>query len=165
MIAAALAVGGFFYAMEVELRWREPVKIAAREGVRDVGALESFVSLTKMREEQAACLQAAAKDAHSRAEKLAEALGSKVGEPMQISEAGAPAPEPRPRPMLRARAMSGPDSEPARGVRLRIDIDAGGQQVDRGIRSCKIDDLPRASARQAANIEATVLGERPGLLK
>jgi len=94
----------------------EVIAIASREGIRDVGALVSFVSRAKMRDEQAACLQAAARDAQSRAEKLAEALGAKLGEAIQIVEGGGGETEPRPRPMMMARAMSVPDAEPAPGV-------------------------------------------------
>ncbi len=85
----------------------EVISIASREGIKDVGALVSFVSSAKMRKEQAACLEDAAKDARSRAEKLASALGVTVGTVASVSEAGLidSSPMPKQGAMLMARAV------------------------------------------------------------
>ncbi len=86
-------------------RLGEVISIAAREGIRDVGGLRSFLSEEKLKTETAACLRDAALDARSKAEKLASALSAKVGEVISISEntqlQGAPPP---PMPMM-AKAM------------------------------------------------------------
>jgi len=114
-------------------RLGEVISIASREGVKDVGALTSFVSHTKLRTEQTACLEEAAKEAKQRAEKLAAALGADLGPVVSISEGGGEdfPPHPRPMPMMMARAeapdaaekMAPPSVEPGkREVRVQARV-------------------------------------------
>ena len=69
-------------------RLGEVIAIAAREGLQAVGGLQSFLSSGQELRERIACLQDAAANARTKAEKLATALGAKVGEPLTITESG-----------------------------------------------------------------------------
>ncbi|MBU6376123.1 MAG: SIMPL domain-containing protein [Bdellovibrionales bacterium] len=69
-------------------RLGELIAIASREGLKDVGALQSFLSDSKQISEQVGCLQDAAGDARIKAEKLASSLGASLGEVLRISESG-----------------------------------------------------------------------------
>jgi uncharacterized protein YggE len=64
----------------------EVISIAAREGIRDVGALNTYLSSEKLKQEQMACLETAATHAHTKAEKLAAALGAKLGVLVNLTE-------------------------------------------------------------------------------
>jgi uncharacterized protein YggE len=66
----------------------EVIAIATREGLREVGGLKSFLSEAQQLAEQVACLQDAAQNARSKAEKLAAALGARVGETLLVTESG-----------------------------------------------------------------------------
>src|SRR5690606_3645443 len=77
-------------------RLGEVTQIGAREGAREIGELELFLSSEKSRAEKMACLDTAAKDARERAEKLAGALGARVGEVLKITENWQDRPQPRP---------------------------------------------------------------------
>ena len=91
-------------------RLGEVIAIGAREGLRDVGALVSFLSEEKQKKEQFECLKEAAEDARARAEKMAGALGAKVGEVVMLSESGGyQRPEPQPRAMLMEKSMAAND--------------------------------------------------------
>lgn len=74
-------------------RMGEVIAIAAREGIRDVGALSSYLSEKKMSSEHMACLADASKDARAKAEQLAKALSARVGQALEISEAQAYVPK------------------------------------------------------------------------
>ena len=75
----------------------EVIALGAREGVQDVGALQTFLSEEKQLKEQMECLKQAAENARAKAEKLATSLGAKVGEVLRVSELGAGGIEPMPR--------------------------------------------------------------------
>lgn len=75
----------------------EVIALGAREGVQDVGALQTFLSEEKQLREQMECLKQAAENARAKAEKLASSLGAKVGEVLRVSEQGAGGIEPMPR--------------------------------------------------------------------
>jgi uncharacterized protein YggE len=65
----------------------EVIAVAARESVRDVGALSTYLSPEKLKQEQMSCLEEAASHARFKAEKLAGALGAKIGALVALSEA------------------------------------------------------------------------------
>lgn len=89
---------GYRARMGLEVSTSEPQKlgevvaIAARENVRDVGQLTTFLSEEKKQKEQMACLQIAAAHAKSKAERLAASLGAKVGDVLSIQESNASIP-------------------------------------------------------------------------
>lgn len=60
--------------------------------VKQVERVGAFISPTKMREEQASCLEIATKDAMQNAERMARAVGAKIGDPLSISQDGTRAP-------------------------------------------------------------------------
>lgn len=104
---------GLYVATSQIQRLGEVIAIASREDLKDVGTLISFLSDEKTKQEQMSCLEEAAKDAHSRAEKLAQSLGSKVGAVMSITQTASQNPV-RPRPMLMMKnAMASGDAESA----------------------------------------------------
>lgn len=78
-------------------RLGEIIAIGARNEIRSIGNMVFYVSPEKMKAETEACLEEAAKNAKSKAEKMAGALGRKVGVPLQISESGGGS---QPRPMM-----------------------------------------------------------------
>lgn len=73
-------------------RFGEVVELASQLDVREVTRLNLFVSNEKMKEESEACLETAVKNAKEKAKKMAAAIGSSVGDPISIEEAGAPSP-------------------------------------------------------------------------
>jgi uncharacterized protein YggE len=81
-------------------RLSEVMEIAAREEIRDVGALTSFLSTEKIRKEQDLCLKEAAEHAKSKAENLADSLGAHLGHVATINESNVTTP-PRIMPMMR----------------------------------------------------------------
>jgi uncharacterized protein YggE len=64
----------------------EVIAIGARQQVRDVGALQVFLSTERMRQERFACLEEAARDARRKAERLAQSLDSKLGKVETLTE-------------------------------------------------------------------------------
>lgn len=78
-------------------RLGEVITIAAKQGVRDVGALNTFLSQEKLLKEQSNCLEEAGANATARATRLASSLDAKLGEVLEITEAsssGQPSPPP-----------------------------------------------------------------------
>jgi uncharacterized protein len=67
-------------------RMGEVIAISSREGLQDVGQLTTFLSDAKALSERIECLQQAAENARIKAEKLANALGAKIGHALQITE-------------------------------------------------------------------------------
>jgi uncharacterized protein YggE len=103
---------GLYVATSQIQRLGEVIAIASREDLKDVGTLTSFLSDEKTKQEQLSCLEEAAKDAHTRAEKLAQSLGSKVGVVISITQTASQSPI-RPRPMLAMRnALVGGEAHP-----------------------------------------------------
>jgi uncharacterized protein YggE len=109
-------------------RLGEVIAIGARENVRDVGQLTTYLSEDKKKKEQFACLQEAAEDAKARGEKLATSLGAKLGEVISISETGGfQRPEPQPVMMMekaaRASDVAPPTVEAGREeLRLTVQV-------------------------------------------
>jgi uncharacterized protein len=108
----------------------EVISIASREGVQDVGALQTFLSEEKRLKEQMECLKQAAENARAKAERLAGSLGAKVGEVLRVSEQGAGGQVPLPRhEMMMAMdgapmAKSAPAPSVAAGTQtLELDVD------------------------------------------
>ncbi len=64
----------------------EVISVASREQVKDVGNLTTFLSNEKQMKERLGCLQEASENARARAEKLATAMGAKLGEVQEIQE-------------------------------------------------------------------------------
>jgi uncharacterized protein YggE len=81
-------------------RMSEVIEIAARNEIRDVGALTSFLSTEKIRKEQDLCLKEAAEHAKSKAENLASSLNAHLGSVATINESNVSTP-PRFFPMAR----------------------------------------------------------------
>ncbi len=64
----------------------EIIAQASQHGAENVGALETFVSPAKLKSERESCLEAATRDAASKATKVATGGGVKVGEILSITE-------------------------------------------------------------------------------
>lgn len=79
----------------------EVIAIGARQQVRDVGALQVFLSPERMRQERFACLEEAAQDARRKAERLAQSLDAKLGKVETLNEIDHGGFEP-PMPMMMA---------------------------------------------------------------
>jgi uncharacterized protein YggE len=96
-------------------RLGEVIALATREGMKDVGNLQSYLSDAQDLKERVACLQEAAENARVKAEKLATALGARVGEALVIHESGgvSTSPEPRPVMMMAEKSLSRGAAEPA----------------------------------------------------
>lgn len=88
------------------------IEIAAREQIKDVGSLTTFLSREKMMKEHLGCLQEASDNARARAEKLAAALGAKLGDVISVVEQAALPPPARPVPMARAMSKMAADAGP-----------------------------------------------------
>lgn len=81
----------------------EVIAVASREKVKNVGSLQTYLSEEKQLSEQLACLKDAAANAEAKAQKLAQALGAKLGDVISMIESGAHAPPgPRPEVMMMA---------------------------------------------------------------
>ncbi|MBS1985553.1 MAG: SIMPL domain-containing protein [Bdellovibrionales bacterium] len=105
-------------------RLGEVMALAATHKIRDVGSLETFLSQNKLKEEQLACLEEAARDARTRAEKLASSLGARVGEVLSLRESWNHSPS-QPMPMGARGGMAlmkAADSAPS--------VDAGTQTLN-----------------------------------
>lgn len=96
----------------------EVIAAASREGVQEVGSLSTFLSPDKLLREQTACLEEAAKNAHIKAEKLANALNAKVGPAYSVSEnwqsGGGPIHFERERMAMADAVMAAPTIEPGK---------------------------------------------------
>lgn len=106
-------------------RLGDVIAIASREGLRDVGQLITYLSDEKQMQERFGCLQAAAEDAKSKADKLAHSLGAKLGSTIQILEAPQAQLPRDPMPMA---AMSLSESEGGRST-PRPSLEAGRQNI------------------------------------
>lgn len=109
-------------------RLGEVIEIASKEGVRDVGGLSLFTSSKLARAERNECLKEASEQAKSKAQKLAESLGAKLGEVIQIDEsANAMLPSPMP---IYAKSMMA-DQESVRGGAPTIE--AGKEEIQASV--------------------------------
>lgn len=86
-------------------RLGEVIAAAANAKITDVGALRSFLSDVKNREEREACLEEAIGHAQAKAAKMAKAAGAKLGRVLQLKEEGSSM-NPVPQPMAEARFMA-----------------------------------------------------------
>jgi uncharacterized protein YggE len=75
-------------------RLSEVMEVGAREEIREVGRLTTFLSSDKIRKEQELCLKEAAENARSKADKLAASLGARLGSVIAISESNVSTPAP-----------------------------------------------------------------------
>lgn len=73
------------------------VAVAAEMGSEEVSSLQTFASPELLKRSREACLEAAAKDAAAKAQRLASGAGVKVGRVLVIDESGS---EQRPIPLL-----------------------------------------------------------------
>ncbi len=87
---------GLLVATSQVQRLGEVIAIAAREGLKDVGQLTTFLSDAKREQERLDCLKSAAENARSRAERLAKSLGATLGEVLSIHEGAVHEPAPGP---------------------------------------------------------------------
>ena len=89
-------------------RLGDVINIASQEKVKNVGALQTFLSDDKQLEEHLACLKDAAENAKVKAEKLAHALGAHLGEVLTVTEGEVSAPRgPRPEMMMQMENSGG----------------------------------------------------------
>ena len=134
---------GFRARMGLEVSTRslsrigEVLTLAAREEIKDVGALRTLLSRDRLKTEKAACLEAAALDARAQAEKLVLALGTRLGEVLSLAEGDAPLFQPPQRPMgslaklQSVRAMSDEEispphlETPLQEIRVRVHAQFG----------------------------------------
>lgn len=75
-------------------RLGEVIAIAAKLGVRDVGALRTYLSEEKTKRERESCLEMAITNAQSKAARMAKAASAKLGRVLTMTEEGAEAPNP-----------------------------------------------------------------------
>jgi uncharacterized protein YggE len=101
------------------------IAIGAREELKDISGMTTYLSPEKLKKEHFACLQEASEDARSKAQKLSESLGAHLGEVLTISESyNEPA---RPRPMMGVNESSAPMA--AKSVVPPPSIEAGQQEL------------------------------------
>jgi uncharacterized protein YggE len=104
-------------------RLGEVIALAAREGLKDVGQLHTFMSEEVRLKEHFECLKTAAENARAKAEKLAAALKASVGAALTVTESPAEVPgPPRPVPMMAEMAADSRGIAPPR-------VEAGQQQI------------------------------------
>ena len=87
-------------------RLGEVMSVAAKNNIKSVGNLQTFLSAEKSHQEYNSCLEEAIKNARSKAEKMASAASTKVGDVLAIEEGIAVAPRPVPFRMM-AKNVSG----------------------------------------------------------
>lgn len=109
-------------------RLGEVIEIASKEGVRDVGGLSLFISSKLARSERNECLKEASEQAKSKAQKLAESLGAKLGEVVQIDEAALQS-FPQPMPVFAKSMMADSAGERAGAP----NIEAGKEEIQASI--------------------------------
>ncbi len=95
-------------------RLGDVIAIAAKEGIRDVVALTTYLSEEKSKIERESCLESAVQNAFAKATRMAKAAGAKVGKSLTITEEGAPTPiPPRPRGEMKAMMMEADTAAPS----------------------------------------------------
>lgn len=118
---------GLHVATSETSRLGEVIAIASKEGIREVGALSTYLSDEKSKTEREACLETAVHNAFAKASRMAKAANAKVGKTMSIVEEGASAPPP-PRPVHRMamdmemKTTSAPTIEASSG-NISVDVD------------------------------------------
>jgi hypothetical protein len=114
---------GFSVSTSDIQRLSEVMEIAAREEIRDVGALVSFLSTEKIKKEQDICLKEAAAHAKSKAENLAGSLSAHLGSVVSINESNVSTPPPI-MPMARQTFMKA-----AGGAEAPTSVEGGKQEI------------------------------------
>ncbi|MES2854401.1 MAG: SIMPL domain-containing protein [Bdellovibrionota bacterium] len=76
-------------------RLGEVIQLAANQNLKEVGALNAFLSDAKIQTERESCLEDAIANARSKATRMAKAAGGKVGKALVVVETGASVPQPR----------------------------------------------------------------------
>lgn len=97
-------------------RLGEVLEMASREGIKQVGGMQLFVSSKKLLDEKMVCLKEAAEQARAKADTLAKSLAAKVGEAIAIQES--PSYSPGPMPMLQGAMAMGAMEERAPPPRI-----------------------------------------------
>ncbi len=69
-------------------RLGEVIAIASKNNVKDVGALSTFLSDEKSRDEREACLEEAIQHASAKAARMAKAAGARLGKIVSLNEEG-----------------------------------------------------------------------------
>jgi uncharacterized protein YggE len=93
-------------------RLGEVISVAAQNNVKDVGALSTFLSEEKSRDEREACLEEAIQHASSKAARMAKAAGARLGKIVSLQEEGGGYTPPQPmRNMMMEKSMA--DASPA----------------------------------------------------
>jgi len=77
-------------------RLGEVIELAAKEGVRDVGSLSTFLSFGRRQAEHSACLEDAVVNARQKADKMTAAAGAAVGDVLVMGEPSAMVSPPMP---------------------------------------------------------------------
>ena len=70
-------------------RMGELLQVAGREGVQEVGALQSYISTARRESERSECLKQAVLDARTKADGMLGSLGASVGKVARVTEEGA----------------------------------------------------------------------------
>lgn len=95
------------------------IAIGAREGLKDIGGMSTYLSPAKRQTEHFACLQAASEDARAKAEKLATSLGARLGEVLTIREGERRDDSPSPTPrsfLMQAKSADAVESAPVPSI-------------------------------------------------
>ena len=86
---------GFVARMGLRVESSDPAslgevgKAATESGVREIGALATFLSAAKQRSETDACLREAVKSAQKKAQEMVDAAGAKLGDVISLTESSA----------------------------------------------------------------------------
>ncbi|MFL5815245.1 MAG: SIMPL domain-containing protein [Bdellovibrionia bacterium] len=115
---------GFSVSTSDIQRLSEVMEIAAREEIRDVGALVSFLSTEKIKKEQDLCLKDAADHAKAKAENLASSLSARLGSVTAINESNVSTP-PRIVPMMERQTFM----KAAGGAEAPTSVEGGKQEI------------------------------------
>ena len=114
-------IGLRFESSDID-RMGDVMAVAAENNMKDVGQWQLIISPAKYKQAAQECLAEAALDARANAEKMAGALGAKLGPILSLSQQGAYQPPVYPMArMMKAEAMSTDVASPS--------IDAGKQEI------------------------------------
>ncbi|HVK62068.1 MAG TPA: SIMPL domain-containing protein [Bdellovibrionales bacterium] len=107
-------------------RLGEVIALAAKQGLREVGQLQTFMSDKKSAEERESCLEDAIGNARSKASRMAKAANGKVGKVIAMVESGTMMPPPVLRmakaEMMAADAPAGASVDPGT-QKLAVSVD------------------------------------------
>lgn len=106
-------------------RLGEVSDLAAKEGIKDIGGLNQYISPKLLLDEQLACLKEASDRARAKAESLAANLGARLGEVLSIDESNGAIAPPMPRPMFKTMMMRGEEHAADESVQ----VDSAKQEI------------------------------------